>query len=329
MTVLDDIRTKVRRLTGRPSSAQITDAQIDEYVNTFYQYDLPEELRLFKLRSNFSFMTIPNVAEYDTSTMLVDFDGGTETVDNVYYNFQPPVYIAGYQCFYSQSEEQFYRVYPRLSQIVTTITGDGTTGPYTFTAPNVPMLQNTVTIGAVDSSGDTIQIVDLPTDRTTGTWQVINTTTAIDGSLDYITGAGSITFNNAVPSGNEITLTYVPYQPNRPQALLYYADKFTLRPVPDNVYKVEIIAYTTPSQLLTSSPDPELKQWWQYLAYGAAKKIFEDTMDTDSVQRIMPAYKEQEMLVLRRALVQNTTERTATIYTEMTQFPYGNFMRQF
>ena len=31
---LQDIRNKVRRVTGRPNAAQITDAQIDQYINT-------------------------------------------------------------------------------------------------------------------------------------------------------------------------------------------------------------------------------------------------------------------------------------------------------
>jgi hypothetical protein len=61
---------------------------------------------------------------------------------------------------------------------------------------------------------------------------------------------------------------------------------------------------------------PQLEEWWQYIAYGAAKKIFEDRMDLDSVALILPEYQKQEQLVLRRTIVQNTNERTATIYTE-------------
>lgn len=39
-------------------------------------------------------------------------------------------------------------------------------------------------------------------------------------------------------------------------------------------------------------------------------------MDIDSVALIEPEYKKQEALVLRRTIVQNTTQRVATIYTE-------------
>ncbi len=67
---------------------------------------------------------------------------------------------------------------------------------------------------------------------------------------------------------------------------------------------------------MDTTASPQLNEWWQYIAYGAAKKIFEDRMDTDSVQQIMAEYKKQEALCLRRTLVQYSNERTATIYTE-------------
>jgi hypothetical protein len=69
--------------------------------------------------------------------------------------------------------------------------------------------------------------------------------------------------------------------------------------------------------MLTNATMPELSQWWQYIAYGAAKKIFEDRMDMESVQLIMPEFKKQEALVNRRTIDQLSKERASTIYTEM------------
>ena len=79
---LTDIRTKVRRLTGRPSATQISDAEIDNYINTFYRFDLPQHLKLESLRVNYEFNTRPNIAVYDFPR-------------NTYLNNMPPVYIAG------------------------------------------------------------------------------------------------------------------------------------------------------------------------------------------------------------------------------------------
>lgn len=338
-STLSTIRTKVRRLTGRPSPQQITDAQIDDYVNTFYQYDFPEHLRVFSNKSKFKFITEANVDLYNMRSLnpaapafndlVVDFDGTTVSAVDVYYNLQQPVYIGGYQSHYSQNREQFLRTYPALGDINTSLSGDGTVGPYTITLQNTPILQNSVTIGAIDSTGGAVKVVDLPQNRTTGNWILSNSITPVIGSVNYISGAITITFANTIPIGEEITFTFNPYAASRPQAVLFYDNFITLRPVPDKSYPVEFDAFLTPSALLNATDNPVLKQWWQYLAYGAAKKIFEDSQDPEGIDQIMRGFKEQENLVLHRHIVQQTNERTATIFTEMTAFPYGNFNNRF
>ena len=225
-STLETIRTKVRRLTGRPSPQQITNTQINEYINTFYQYDFPEHLRVFSNTGNFKFITEANVDQYNMlavdpalpkfNELIVTFDGENESAGNVFYNLQPPTYISGYQSFYSQSREQFFRTYPALADIFTSISGNGNPGPYDFTLPNVPILQNSVTVGAIDSTEGTVKVVDSPQSRTSGNWIINNSTTDVTGSINYLTGEGTITFENSIPSGNEITFTFTPYQPNRP-----------------------------------------------------------------------------------------------------------------
>ena len=329
MTTLANIRTKVRRLTGRPSPQQITDAQIDDYINTFYLYDMPEHLRLFSQETVFEFMTTSNVDQYDLRTLTTWTGVSDQPIADVFINLKPPAYVAGYQCFWSQSREQFFRNYPALAEIKSTVEGDGTPGPYAITFANTPLIQTMVTVGAIDDTGATVNCIDVPTDRTTGTWSVINSSNTQVGSIDYINGTATITFSNNIPSGNTITFTAVPYVASRPQAMLYYNDILTLRPIPDAEYLVQINAFKRPTQLIASGESPELKQWWQYLAYGAAKKIFEDSQDPESLATLAPGYKEQENLVLRRTIVERTNQRTATIYTEMTGYPYGNFNGRF
>ena len=86
--------------------------------------------------------------------------------------------------------------------------------------------------------------------------------------------------------------------------------------------------YKYPTALATATDDPQLQEWWQLLAYGAADKIFADNADFEDLEKFRPLLKEQMDLVLRRTIVQQTSERTATIYTEQTngmgQFPFGN-----
>ncbi len=331
LSTLQEIRTKVRRLTARPSTQQITDSQINEYINTFFLYDMPETLRLFSLHTTFEFMTTANIDQYDLKKIKIIVEGVEYLAVDYYYNISPPVFIAGYQSFWSQDREQFFRTYPELAEIQFDLQGNGTPGPYTFRLSNSPILQFQVTVGTIDDTETPINVIDVPQSRTTGNWEKINEEISVVGSIDYLTGEGTITFSNNIPFQEEITVTAVPYQPNRSQAILFYDNIITIRPVPDKAYLVRMNAFRLPTEILKDSKNqnPELKQWWQYLAYGAAKKIFQDSGDIPGVEQIMPEFNEQEKMVLRRTIVQQTNERTATIYTEMTSFPYGNFQGRF
>lgn len=320
-STLGDIRAKVRRLTGSPDVTQLTDVQIDEAVNTYYIYDFPEHLKLFNLKEEYEFYTQPNVDTYPFPR-------------NTYRTVTPPAYIAGYQSFWSQSEEQFYRIYPHLEFIEEVGSGNGTAGPYAFTFSNTPFLRgytapgnpttifSQVLVSGVDSGG-TNQIAR---DDGAGGW-IDEEGNALVGTVNYVTGAASVTF--AQPITGAINAQNIPYQAQRPQAILFFNDIFFLRPVPDQAYKVQMEAFRTPTQLIAAGDEPLLNEWWQYLAYGGAKKILEDRLDVDGLAKILPLLEEQQRLVLRRTLVQQTTERTATIYTEQVQFPYNNDFNRF
>jgi hypothetical protein len=80
-------------------------------------------------------------------------------------------------------------------------------------------------------------------------------------------------------------------------------------------YRVDVEVYVRPTELLASTDEPKLAQWWQYIAYGATKKVFEDRLDQESIQLIMPEFKQQELLVLRETIMQMSNERSATIFT--------------
>jgi hypothetical protein len=68
---LQAIQTKVRRLTRSPSESQISNDQINDYINTFILYDFPEHLRLFSLRTLLTFYTQPGVDVYSWHSMLL------------------------------------------------------------------------------------------------------------------------------------------------------------------------------------------------------------------------------------------------------------------
>ena len=338
-STLANIQTKVRRLTRSPSASQLSDDQLNNYINTFILYDFPAHLRLFSLRTLLTFYTQPGVDTYSTNT--------TVTTDPL-YNFQnkyvavhQPVFIAGVQCFYTQWRDAFYGMWPQTNTVEQTLLfGDNSSGPFTgyvptavapiqpFTSvPSVPypfILQSSVNFNCLDTNGTSMVMVDVPISNLIGNLTQANvplvppydTTQNPANYINYQTGQYVVTFPNITQTGAPIYFEAILYQPGKPISMLYYDNEFVLRPVPDKTYTVEIEVDIRPTQLINSTDIPQITQWWQYIAYGAAKKIFEDRMDLDSVQQIMPEFKQQERLVLRTTLTQQAEERTQTIYSQ-------------
>ena len=317
LATLDKIRIKVRKLVRSPSSSQISDADIDSYINTFVLYDFPEHLRQFYLRTTFTFYTQPNIDTYETNTTVPT--DPLYNFKNLYISTHGPLYIAGMPSYYTQSREQFFVIYPKYSSVESIGSkGNGITVHFAGTLSAKPILNNDVTFSSVDINGNGLSLKDVPIAGTTTGLLVTTDTGALAGTIDYISGVYDFTFLVAPANGVAINSQTVPYVASRPQGVCFFQGTFILRPVPDQPYPVNIEVYRRPTELLTDAQLPELAEWWQYIAYGAAKKILEDRMDPDTVQILMPEFKQQEALILRRSLVQQSNERVATIYTEQT-----------
>lgn len=333
------IRTKVRRLTRSPSLAQITDAQIDEYINTFILYDFPEQLRLFSLRTLLTFYTQPGVDVYDTKVSPTPATDPLFNFKNKYVAIHPPVYLAGIQGFFTQWRDVFYGYYPQTNTIIdTNLRGNNNFGPFSITIINnnsgTPfILRENVNINCLDTLGNSMVMVDVPINNQVGNLTPANVPlvppfdVAIDpnNNINYVTGAITVTFPNLTALNATIWFEGILYQPGKPLAMLYYDDKFTIRPVPDKTYAIQMEVDIRPTELLVANQSPQLEQWWQYIAYGASKKIFEDRQDLESVQMIMPEFKQQERFVLRTTIAQQANDRTVTIYTQGKNLGFGWF----
>lgn len=360
-STLQAIQTKVRRLTRSPSEAQLTDADLQNYINTFVVYDFPEHLRMFNLRTQFTFWCNPYQDQYPTDTST-NPNNPLYNFQNLYISMSGPVYIAGYQSFFSQSREQFFGVYP-LTNSIASINQQGNGVTTTFSGvinsqqsivppgvtQQVCLLKDNVLFSSVDLNGNGLSMVDVPVldasslnptiygnlyiaGQQPATPPIVSapyspmgpcnadSTNCIDpfNYINYTTGEFTVTFPYAPRAGWPINSQTIPQIVSLPQAILYYDDVFTVRPVPDQPYAINFEAYIRPTYLMSTDSQPALNEWWQYISYGAAKKIFEDRMDIDSVTLILPEYRKQENLCLRRTIVQYTNERTATIYNEQT-----------
>jgi hypothetical protein len=334
LSTLAQIQIKVRRLTRTLSTNQLSDADLNNYINTFVLYDFPESLRLFDLRGNFTFYTIPNQDTYGTLPIVPGEVNPLANFINTIISIHEPVFCNGYPLLYTQSESQFYSLYPPVNLNMQFATGDGVTYVFNGNFNNyAPFLPGTILIATVDDNGNPLQISDGPPligqPNEADLFAAVGPLSIVPyGSINYLTGAFTVDFTNfGAPPGNgqKIWFNGLPYVADRPNTILFYNSVFKVRPVPDQSYPIKLEAYVRPDELLATNQQPKLSQWWQYIAYGAAKKIFEDRMDLDSVQMIMPEFMNQESMVLRRTLLEFTNERTATVYTEQTaDGVYGN-----
>jgi hypothetical protein len=316
----DYIKAKVRRVTGRPSINQLTDAELIDYINSFLVYDFPLHTRDFYNRQTYSFQLTPNVAVYSI-----------QAIKNNYSNFEPPLYVDGFLSQYHQNEQGFYSLYPRMKYSTNFSVGTGVLGTlYNGTYQYTPVDAGTCIISAQDLAGNVLTATDVrnPANASLGGF-VDQTGVAIAGSqIVYATGViTGITFTAAVPLGSTIYISANNYVKARPFAMLYYNNEFRFWPYPDRSYTVQLVAWLNP--LATTATGgalfPELIQWGDVIAYGASLKILADNLDLESYGKVKLLFDEAKRLAERRTMKQLSTQRVATIYDDGMGYPAGGF----
>lgn len=306
LSALSNIRTKVRRLTRNPSTAQLSNEELDSYINNFILYDMPSHIELNTFKTMFTFYTEANVDTYSTSDVVGE---PLYNFKNKYANIQSPIYIAGQKATLYQSRDSFYSVYPLTEARIILGTGDGINTVFTGILTNIPILQKHITASTIDSVDNRLLVTDengtgeLSGD--TGPWRMIS----------YTLGSYAISFSSAPKSQAPVYLNTVPYTAYRPSSVLFMENKFVLRPVPDGAYSVAVTAYVRPTEMENDTDMPELSEYWQYIAVGSAIKLLQDRLDMETVQLLTAEFNNQEKLIGRRRIVQNAGKRTATIFT--------------
>jgi hypothetical protein len=148
-----------------------------------------------------------------------------------------------------------------------------------------------------------------------------------NATINYQTGEIiGLTFAEAIPEGTPIQIQYNPKQFSIPLAILFYQNQFTLAPVPDAGYTIEMTCYRQPIQALLAADmagNPELSEWWEILAVGASKKIFEERLDSDGVMFIDKMLKERYDIIETRTYAQIGQDSIQTIYSDQLKYQYG------
>lgn len=309
-STLAAIQNKVRRLTASADESSLTTATLNEYINDFYSQDFPYAIKIDQLRVVYEIYTAANVDRYPLDT-------------NLYQGIRAPVYFEGIEGYFFKDRQQFFNMWPRWPTSFTPAVGDGTTQLFSFTIPG-PFLDENVVISSVSIGGAPLRVAD----NGNGILQfqqidsLGNITKVNIGTVNYVTG--NMAFNFAIVGatpgdGEEIKVWVSQYAAARPYSLLFWNNEFTIRPVPDRTYKIEVEAYQTPTQFMTTSQNPVLNQWWKYIALGTARDILTDRQDMEGVENITGMLKEQEGLVLERQGVEEIGQRNTTLFSGAVQ----------
>jgi hypothetical protein len=328
---------------------------IDDYINDYYLYDMPEDMRSLRLRDFYTFTTLPNCGTYSIP----------QNVIQIY----DPVYVDNYQFAFYQDPSTFYRVWPELNfidaSIATTAAAQAT---YTFTLTQTPVQQGTVVIGLQPNTAgpsspletftdqDSPIPLDIPIQQVFTNPGILTGSFGGTGTIDYLSGAVSITYASQPAIGLNINAHYHPYVASRPRDIMVWQQQIFMRPIPNDVYAVKMMAYMLPTTVLSAATNatvrpslfvdpattntsvptsttvqiqgfggnsgslntdlPQFNEFWQLIAYGAALKIFVEDGEWTEYDRYSPVYERQKLLVQRKTLKQLAQQRISTRYAD-------------
>ncbi len=157
MNLLSDIITYVRRLIKSPSNAQITDTLIIDYINRFWLMDVDARIQLFDFKTNYTFSTIPGVADYNMPLYTIQTEGTNPTAAINYYpvyqGFMHPAYVNGIQVPMYTEQNSFWNLWPNYVQFLNpSAYGNGTPGPYTINLAEFPAIPGHLDLtGVIDA----------------------------------------------------------------------------------------------------------------------------------------------------------------------------------
>lgn len=275
---LADIISKVRATTSRPDATMILDSTITDYINRYYQYVLPKELKIFWGYTYYSFFCQPDIDQY--------------TAPDSFQTLNPQVYADGWPIVWYTDPDTFYQDYPQQLNKTVVDTGNGT-NTFTFMIPAVPIIPGSLYV----SDGTATN-----TAQDNGNGDFVSPS---GGSIDYISGLVTVNFPGIPDATANIVQSSQTYMPNRPQGILFYksniltnstlvtrqaVNMFVIRPVPDQTYLIKMQGIQVPAPLVLTTDVPFRTDLGPLIAYGASLEIFSDFNQQDLYQQTLTQY---------------------------------------
>lgn len=159
MNFLQDCITYVRRNIKTMSNSEITDSLIIDYINRFCINVVNLKMELFDFKTTYKFVTTPFVDRYNMplySTQTYP-DGSEISFYPVYQGFLPACSINGTPVNFFTEKSNFFNLWSSQVNMQTQVaTGDGSSGPYTFTLPYSPSIRAHVDMTGIIATGQNI-----------------------------------------------------------------------------------------------------------------------------------------------------------------------------
>lgn len=278
---LSNIQQAIRKVTGRFTPSELSNAELTTRINQYYTLIFPAEVKLEKKHVYYQFTTTANQSIYDVP-------------QTTYTNFSQPVTCNNLAMEWYQNPAYFFALNPLQYTFLTQWEGDGSTTAFSTTITGFPIMPGTLTIS------DNVELFEDSNDTWTTSNVIITGSEGGAATVNYNSGVVSVTFNSAPISGQNIYLNYVVFSPSRPQNILMYDNKFQLFPIPDQQYIIKMLAYSVVTELVNATDTPELNEWGRCIVYGTARDILADYGELDGYAEITALYKEQVAYILTR-----------------------------
>ena len=311
LSTLGEILITVRRLTNRPSQSQITDNEIKKYVNRFILYDFPSILNSLPLNKTLDFYLDAYIETYSNNT--TDDNSPFYNFNNKFLTVSAPVYVGGSEMSYFEDPEIFNAQSLTTTSITSIGTGTGVAAVYSGTLTNIPIRRNSVLFSSIDATNNGVAIKDNPLAGPNHDATLIDiSTNLVVGTFNYVTGIYSFTCTAGL--GNDVSLQAVTYKATKPISVLFYDNSFRFYPIPDQPYRASVQVLQRPTEFLNNTDEPTFGQWTDFISYGASIKILQQSRDEEGANALMPEFKNQEILIKRKAIAQQTDYKIPTIY---------------
>jgi len=314
--LINEVRINIKGV----NSYQFTDETILNYINIFVTQDMPQNIQLLSYKTWYRFILQPNIDKYVFP-------------QNQFSGVFGDVFVLGIPVRTYQDVNKFALDWLLNNYTVTAGVGNGSS-TYTLRLPFPAIRGYTDFLGTIYPGLYISAALNESTNMVVsdnGTGGLLNSSNELCGSVDYLTGAATVTFPSAVPSGTPIYGNTQTYQKGQPTACLFYNQTFTFRNPPDKSYVAAVAAYVNPIAYAETTQPVIISNMFKYFAYGTARYMLLELKDLSQLQILDGLFKEQERMLLRISTRQRFQSRSPTIFNSGysgavfgSQVPYTN-----